>query len=81
VAQMLATSTCRLNKEIDVKDTVIIYFYKNILGQNKYLGTASVSGAQSINSLFGLDVLDMKKKAPKWNLGTYLTIDGLIFKI
>lgn len=78
---MIATSTCRLNKEIDVKDTVIIYFYKNILGQNKYLGTASVSGAQSTNSLFGLDVLDMKKKAPKWNLGTYLTIDGLIFKI
>lgn len=64
-----------------MKDTVIIYFYKNILGQNKYLGTASVSGAQSTNSLFGLDVLDMKKKAPKWNLGTYLTIDGLIFKI
>lgn len=78
---MVATSICGLNKEIDVKDTVIIYFYKNILGQNKYLGAASVSGAQSINSLFGLDVLDMKKKAPKWNLGTYLTIDGLIFKI
>jgi len=41
-----------------------IYFYKNIIGKNKYICTASVKCAQGVDSLFGLDVADVKKKVP-----------------
>lgn len=58
-----------------------IYFYKNVIGKNKYICTASVKGAQAVDSLFGLDVADIKKKVPKWNLGTYLIIDGTVFTL
>ncbi|MGR8824717.1 hypothetical protein [Leuconostoc mesenteroides] len=58
-----------------------IYFYKNIIGKNKYICTTSVKGPQAVDSLFGLDVLDLKKKVPKLNLGTYLIIDGTVFTL
>lgn len=64
-----------------VGDKIAIYFYKSIFGKNKYICTSSVNNAQQIDLLFGSYVEVIKKKVPKWNLGTYLIIKGYIFKI
>ncbi|WP_220739133.1 hypothetical protein [Leuconostoc miyukkimchii] len=64
-----------------MKEKVGIYFYKNLFGQNKYICIASANGALAVDSLFGTDSLSIKKKVPKLNLGTYLMVDELVFKI
>lgn len=58
-----------------------IYFYKNIIGQNKYLATSSASSGQGVDMMFSQAKEEFNKKVPKLNLGTYLLIDGKIFKI
>lgn len=64
-----------------MNEKVAIYFYKNIIGQNKYLATSSTSSGQGVDMMFGQSKKEFNKKVPKLNLGTYLLIDGKIFKI
>ncbi|MBZ5985026.1 hypothetical protein KIJ05_07830 [Leuconostoc gelidum subsp. gasicomitatum] len=58
-----------------------IYFYKNIFGQNKYIATSTVNGGQGVDMILSQSVKGFNKKVPKLNLGTYLLIDGIIFKL
>ncbi|PAV33115.1 hypothetical protein CI791_07620 [Leuconostoc lactis] len=58
-----------------------IYFYKNIFGQNKYIATTSSNSVWGVDMKFS-DAKDrLKKRVPKLNLGTYLLIDGTVFKL
>ncbi len=64
-----------------MEEKVGIYFYKNILGQNKYIATTCTRSGQGIDMMFSHSVKEFNIKVPKINLGTYLSIDGEIFKL
>lgn len=64
-----------------MEQKIAIYFYKNIFGQNKYIATTSSKTVWGVDMIFS-DALDhLNKKVPKLNLGTYLLIDGTVFKL
>lgn len=58
-----------------------IYFYKNIFYQRKYIATSTIGNAQGIDMMFNFPKEGLSKKVPKLNLGTYLLIDGKVFKL
>lgn len=64
-----------------MQEKTVIYFYKNLVGQNKYLATATVTSAQGTDALLSSIEEHLYKKIPKLNLGKYALIDGVVFKL
>ncbi|CAH0416142.1 hypothetical protein KAR50_05790 [Periweissella fabaria] len=64
-----------------MQEKIVIYFYKNLVGQNKYLATATANSAQGTDALLSSVEEQLYKKIPKLNLGKYVLIDGVVFKI
>ncbi|TDM36260.1 hypothetical protein [Leuconostoc citreum] len=64
-----------------MEEKAAVFFYKNFLGQNKYIATSSIRSGQGMDLMFSHSKEEFDKKVPKWNLGMYLLIDGTVFKL
>ncbi|MBZ5995394.1 hypothetical protein KII97_02580 [Leuconostoc gelidum subsp. gasicomitatum] len=64
-----------------MEQKVGIYFYKNIFCQRKYIATSTIKNAQDVDMILSFPKEKLSKKVPKINLGTYLLIDGKVFKL
>lgn len=64
-----------------MNERIVIFFYKNIFGQNKYLSTGTANGAQGTDRLLSSATEHVYKKIPKLNLGKYALVDVIVFKI